>query len=96
MHPEILRELSSQRGAEMRNRAHRILLARTASKILRARRRGLSEADEFGSTPIPAIPDFADGSFLAASARAAGTGATGAAGAADRRPGPVPAARRAA
>jgi len=96
MHPEILRELSSQRGAEMRNRAHRILLARTASKILRARRRGLSEADEFGSTPtpaIPAIPDFADGSFLVVSAEAAGAGA---AGAADRRPAPVPAARRAA
>jgi hypothetical protein len=76
----------------MRNRAHRILLARTASKILRARRRGLSEADEFGNTPIPAIPDFADGSFLVTPTRAAGV----AGAAADSRPGPVPAARRAA
>ncbi|MGD0069472.1 MAG: hypothetical protein ABSB76_39385 [Streptosporangiaceae bacterium] len=91
MHPEILRELSSQRGAEMRDRAHRILLARTASKILRARRRGLSEVDEFGSTPIPPIPDFADGSFLVSSTRAARV-----AGAADSRPDSVPAARRAA
>ncbi len=94
MHPEILRELSSQRGAEMRNRAHRILLARTASKILRARRRGLSEADEFGSMPMPAVPDFADGSFLVTSTSAAS--AAGVAGAADSRPSPVPAARRAA
>jgi hypothetical protein len=62
MYPEILRELSAQRGAEMRDRAHRILFARRASKILRARRRGLGEADEF---PVPAIPDYADGSFAA-------------------------------
>jgi hypothetical protein len=82
MHPEILRELSSQRGAEMRDRAHRILLARTASKLMRARRRGLSEADEFA---VPAIPDFADGSFLGTST-----------GAADSQPGPVPAVRHAA
>ena len=68
MYPEILRELSAQRGAEMRDRAHRILFARRASKILRARRRGLVEADEF---PVPAIPDYADGSFAAGPARAA-------------------------
>jgi hypothetical protein len=48
----------------MRDRAHRILLARTASKLMRARRRGLSEADEFA---VPAIPDFADSSFLGTS-----------------------------
>jgi len=89
MHPEILRELSSQRGAEMRDRAHRILLARTASKLRRARRRGLGEVDD---VVIPAIPDFADGSFLAASTRAAG----GAAGAADSQPDRAPVTRHAA
>jgi len=89
MHPEILRELSSQRGAEMRDRAHRILQARTASKLRRARRRGLSEVDEF---TIPAIPDFADGSFLVRSTQAAG----GAGRAADSHPDQVPATRRAA
>jgi hypothetical protein len=46
MHPEILRELSSQRGAEMRDRAHRILFARTASQTRRARRHGRSGPGE--------------------------------------------------
>jgi hypothetical protein len=57
MHPEILRELTSQRGREMRDRAHRATLVRTAR---RARRRGLAEPDEF---VVPAVPDFVDGSF---------------------------------
>jgi hypothetical protein len=60
MHPEILRELSSQRGREMRDRAHRATLVRTASRARRARRRGLAEPDEF---VVPAVPDFVDGSF---------------------------------
>ncbi len=63
MHPEILRELTSQRGREMRDRAHRATLARTASRIRRARRHGQPgpyEADEFVA---PAIPDYVDGSF---------------------------------
>jgi hypothetical protein len=63
MHPEILRELTSQRGREMRDRAHRTMLARTASRIRRARRRGpagLGDATEFVA---PAIPDYVDGSF---------------------------------
>ena len=30
MHPEILRELNDQRGREMRERAHRARLVRTA------------------------------------------------------------------
>jgi hypothetical protein len=60
MHPEILRELTSQRGREMRDRAHRATIARTASRAQRARRRGRAEPDEF---VIPAVPDFVDGSF---------------------------------
>ena len=60
MHPEILRELTSQRGREMRDRAHQATLVRIASRARRARRRGLGEADEFD---VPAVPDYVDGSF---------------------------------
>jgi len=59
MHPEILREMTSQRGREMRAQANEAKLAR----LLRARRRGAKvqhAADEF---VIPAIPDYVDGSF---------------------------------
>ncbi|MDQ2813544.1 MAG: hypothetical protein M3Z75_17160 [Actinomycetota bacterium] len=64
MHPEFLRELAAQRSREMRDRASRIRLARTASQARRGTRHGLSGpggADEF---VVPAIPDFVDGSFL--------------------------------
>ena len=60
MHPEILRELSSQRGCEMRDQAHRATLVRIVSRARRARRRGLAETDEF---VVPAVPDYVDGSF---------------------------------
>jgi hypothetical protein len=60
MHPEILRELTSQRGHEMRDRAHRAALVRMASRARRAQRRGLAEPDEF---VVPAVPDYVDGSF---------------------------------
>jgi hypothetical protein len=60
MHPEILRELSSQRGREMRDRAHRASLIRIASRARRTRRRGRAETDEF---VVPAVPDYVDGSF---------------------------------
>ena len=60
MHPEILRELTSQRGREMRDRAHRAALVRIASRARRARRRGLAEPDEF---VVQAVPDYVDGSF---------------------------------
>jgi hypothetical protein len=85
MHPEILRELTSQRGREMRARAHEAMLAAAASRARRARRRGsvLDEADGFD---IPAIPDYVDGSFHV-------TPADGSLG--DQRA-RVPAARRAA
>ena len=58
MHPEILRELSNQRGREMRDRAHQARLVRMIRKSRRGR--ALLEADE---TAIPAIPDYVDGSF---------------------------------
>ena len=59
MHPEILRELSAQRGREMRARARQAKLARMA--IWARRRRNLPDkADGF---VVPAIPDYVDGSF---------------------------------
>jgi hypothetical protein len=64
MHPEILRELTAQRGRDLRERAYRAQLTRTASRDLRARRRSArhhsSEVDAF---VVPAIPDYVDGSF---------------------------------
>lgn len=65
MHPEILRELAAQRSRDMRDRAHRILLARTASQTRRARRHGRSGPGEQDEFPVPVIPDYVDGSFLA-------------------------------
>ena len=60
MHPEILRELSAQRGREMRARARQAKLSRLA--ILAGRRRR-SQADQVNDFIIPAIPDYVDGSF---------------------------------
>ncbi|MGH3196789.1 MAG: hypothetical protein ACRDOH_13145 [Streptosporangiaceae bacterium] len=60
MHPEILRELTAQRGVEMRARAHQARLARMA---IRARRRGRDLIDEAHEFVLPAIPDYVDGSF---------------------------------
>ncbi|HEY6314524.1 MAG TPA: hypothetical protein VIY52_27520 [Streptosporangiaceae bacterium] len=71
MHPEILRELSAQRGREMQARAQQAALARAASRVRRALRRGTDPsggshgAEEF---VLPAIPDYADGSFRTAPA----------------------------
>jgi hypothetical protein len=58
MHPEILRELSAQRGRELRERAHR---ARLAKMAIRGRRHGRDLPDD--DFVIPAIPDYVDGSF---------------------------------
>jgi len=60
MHPEILRELSVQRGRELRERAHRSRLARMA---IRSRRHGRDLPDD--DFVVPAIPDYVDGSFHA-------------------------------
>ena len=58
MHPELLRELNNQRGREMRDRAHRVRLAR----MIRSSRhvRDLPPDNEI---VVPAIPDYVDGSF---------------------------------
>jgi hypothetical protein len=60
MHPEILRELTAQRGREMRARADQGRLARLA---IQAARRGRSRPDEADEFVLPAIPDYVDGSF---------------------------------
>jgi hypothetical protein len=60
MHPEILRELTAQRGREMRARAHQAQLARMAIWAGRRRRNRPDEADGF---VLPVIPDYVDGSF---------------------------------
>jgi hypothetical protein len=82
MHPEILREIVSQHGRELREQAHRAARARTAGQARRAaRRRAADLAVETAGPVIPAIPDYVDGSFRADR---------------DRVTGRVPAARRAA
>ncbi len=60
MHPEILRELSAQRGREMRARARQDTLARMA---IRATRRRRALPDQTGGFVPPRIPDYVDGSF---------------------------------
>jgi hypothetical protein len=57
MHPEIMRELASQRGRELRERAHSATRARAAKQSMR---HGAGQADE---PVMPDIPDYVDGSF---------------------------------
>jgi hypothetical protein len=86
MHPEIYREMTSQRGRDMREQARKDTLARTASRLRRAARRGGAQAKADDGFVAPVIPDYVDGSFLA--------GPAGDAVAVE--PGQVPAARHAA
>jgi glycerol-3-phosphate dehydrogenase len=65
MHPEILRELNAQRGRDLRERAHRAHLVRTAIQGRRAIRRHAGHLDEVDAFVVPAIPDYVDGSFRA-------------------------------
>jgi hypothetical protein len=60
MHPEFARELTAQRGREMRARAHQAKLARMAILVGRRRR---NQPDEANGFVLPAIPDYVDGSF---------------------------------
>jgi hypothetical protein len=83
MHPEILRQLTAQRGREMRAQARQARLVRMA---IRGRRHGLELPDD--DYAIPAIPDYVDGSFRAEPA--------GMAPAAEQVSGEAPAARHAA
>jgi hypothetical protein len=73
MHPEIMRELHTQRRRDLLQTAHRALLARAARRTLRGLRHGghQAEADEFA---VPAIPDYVDGSFRTAAHEAVGNG----------------------
>ncbi len=60
MHPEMLRELTAQRGREMREQARQATLARMAIRAGRRRRSRPDQADDF---VLSAIPDYVDGSF---------------------------------
>jgi hypothetical protein len=60
MHPEFARELTDQRGREMRARARQAQLARIAIRVGRRRRHQSDETDGF---VLPTIPDYVDGSF---------------------------------
>jgi hypothetical protein len=60
MHPEFARELTDQRGREMRARARQSQLARIAIRAGRRRRHQPEETDGF---VLPTIPDYVDGSF---------------------------------
>jgi hypothetical protein len=62
MHPEILRELTAQHGRDLRERAHRAQLARTASQGRRGIRRHARHHED-DAFVVPAIPDYVDGSF---------------------------------
>ena len=61
MHPEIYRELTSQRGREMREQAHRAAMARVARQMLRAMRHGIGAQGGADGFIAQAIPDYVDG-----------------------------------
>jgi hypothetical protein len=74
MHPDVLRELISQHGRELREQAHRATMARTASRARRAARHGNASPDQAADSAIhdiPVIPDYVDGSFRPARDEAA-------------------------
>jgi hypothetical protein len=86
MHPEIARELTAQRGREMRAQAQQATVVRAASRLRRALRHGTGGSDGAGELVIPAIPDYVDGSFRTSPADQN----------AASQPGQVPASRHAA
>ncbi len=93
MHPEFLRELTAQRGREMRAQVRQARLARLAMRASRRRRNLPDEADGFVILPIP---DYVDGSFRTEPA-STGSASTGpAAEQAASEAGQAPAAHRAA
>ena len=63
MHPEIARELTAQRGREMRAQARQATAVRAASRLRRALRHGTGGHHAADELAIPAIPDYVDGSF---------------------------------
>jgi hypothetical protein len=60
MHPDIMREVASQRAAERREAARNASIARTLRKAIRAQRNRTEAPDTF---VVPAIPDYVDGTF---------------------------------
>lgn len=60
MHPDMMREVARQRGAERREAARNASLARALRKALRAQRTRAQAPDNF---VVPAIPDYVDGTF---------------------------------
>jgi hypothetical protein len=82
MHPEIARELTTQRSRDLQAQARQASLAR----MLRASKRRAATRDKADEFVVPAIPDFVDGSFLTVPADDQ----------AASQPGQVPVTRRAA
>ena len=72
MHPDILHDLISQHGRELREQAHRAAVGRAESRARRAMRRGQVSQDEATGPALPAIPDYVDGSFRTAGDEASG------------------------
>jgi hypothetical protein len=60
MHPEIMREVASQRVAERREAARKASTAKALRKAIRAQRNRAEAPDTF---VVPAIPDYVDGTF---------------------------------
>jgi hypothetical protein len=60
MHPDIMREVASQRAAERREAALNANAARALRKAIRARRNRAEAPDE---VVVPAIPDYVDSTF---------------------------------
>jgi uncharacterized MAPEG superfamily protein len=60
MHPDIMREVASQRAAERRAAARNASTARALRKAIRAQRHRAETTDAFVA---PAIPDYVDGTF---------------------------------
>ncbi len=60
MHPDIMREVALQRGAERREAAKNASVARALRKAIRAQRTRNKAPDTFVA---PAIPDYVDGTF---------------------------------
>lgn len=60
MHPDIMREVASQRAAERREAARNASVARALRKAIRAQRNRAEAPDE---VVVPAIPDYVDGTF---------------------------------
>jgi hypothetical protein len=63
MHPDIMREVASQRAAERREAARNANVARALRKAIRAQRHRNEAPDTF---VVPTIPDYVDGTFDAA------------------------------